>query len=107
MGWYLNGERVYVISADTRGDLLLVAHWQVLEGDFYDIVYVFDKGEWPTRDAESVQEVVDALFTDYYNWAVKYYNYKVHTKHSVKDQMVNIKLDIGMYLSMIECVMAH
>ena len=60
MGWYLNGERVYVISADTRGDLLLVAHWQVLEGNFYDIVYVFDKGEWPTRDAESVQ-VVDAL----------------------------------------------
>ena len=75
MGWFIGEEQVTSITNERRGNLVVTAKWKVLEGEVYKIEYVFDKGEWTSREAVSREEVVDALFTDYYNWAVKYNNY--------------------------------
>ena len=70
-GWSLNGRYVTEISVDTRGDLVLVAEFTVLEGEVYNITFVTNKENviWPFRAANNREEILNALFVDLYEWA--------------------------------------
>ncbi len=72
IGWNLNGELVQAIPATARGDLFLVAEYEVLEGEVYNITFVDSEnlGTWPTRDAKSKDEIITLLLADIYEWAV-------------------------------------
>ncbi len=44
LGWSLNGDYVTEIPATSRGDIVLVAEWKVVEGEIYDVTYKFNGG---------------------------------------------------------------
>lgn len=44
LGWSLNGDYVTEIPSTSRGDIVLVAEWKVLEGEIYDVTYIFNGG---------------------------------------------------------------
>ncbi|MBR2891582.1 MAG: InlB B-repeat-containing protein [Bacilli bacterium] len=69
LGWSYNGTVVTELPADASGNLHLVAQWQLLEGEFYDVTFVTDKGSFPTRDAASREEIIAELYADLYEWA--------------------------------------
>ncbi len=71
LGWNYNGSIVTEIPADARGNLVLVAEFQVLEGDFYNVTFVTEKGNFPTRDAVSREEIIAELLNDLYEWQVE------------------------------------
>ena len=70
-GWLLEGELVNEIPADAKGNLALVADFTVLEGEVYNIEFVTNKENalWPSRAAYDLQEILDALYADLYEWA--------------------------------------
>ena len=70
-GWLLNGQLVTAIPAGTKGDLLLVADYTMLEGELYTITFVANKENavWPSVPATSREEIVEELFKDLYEWA--------------------------------------
>ncbi|MDL2292872.1 InlB B-repeat-containing protein [Acholeplasma sp. OttesenSCG-928-E16] len=75
-GWYVGDDLCEAIPALTTGTVTLTASWIELGTTEYQITYEYDFGSWVTRDAISKDEVVEALFSDYFEWAVKYDNYK-------------------------------
>lgn len=44
LGWSLKGDYVTEIPSTSRGDIVLVAEWKVLEGEIYDVTYIFNGG---------------------------------------------------------------
>ena len=44
LGWALNGDYVAEIPATSKGNIILVAEWEVLEGEIYDVTYDFNGG---------------------------------------------------------------
>ena len=70
-GWLLNGQLVTSIPASTKGDLALVADFTQLEGEIYTITFHNEKDTavWPSRGAESREEIIAELFSDLYEWA--------------------------------------
>ena len=70
-GWSLNGVLVTEIPADSRGDLVLTAEFIVMEGEVYTIEFVENKANviWPSRGANTREEIVNALYADLYEWA--------------------------------------
>ena len=70
-GWLLEGELINEIPADAKGNLALVADFTVLEGEIYNIEFVTNKEAalWPSRAAYDLQEILDALYADLYEWA--------------------------------------
>ena len=44
LGWYFNDALIEQINGEQRGDIVLVAEWKVLEGEIYDVTYIFNGG---------------------------------------------------------------
>ena len=70
-GWLLDGELVLAIPATAKGDLMLVASFTQLEGEIYEVEFVENKENviWPSRPAESREEIINELYKDLYEWA--------------------------------------
>ena len=106
-GWLLDGELITAIPVGTRGDLHLIADFTVLEGEIYEIEFVNQKETaiWPSRPADSREEIVEELMKDLYEWAQgngetrSYEAYKEYIKGQIAGYS-DIKLrnkDLGNY----------
>ena len=98
-GWLLNGELVTSIPAGMKGDLMLIADFTMLEGELYEIKYVNDRENalWPSRPAQTREEIIEELFKDLYEWATangetKSYNDYVSSIKSKLEAYDDIKL---------------
>ncbi len=70
-GWSLDAEGKEIITAIapmTIGSVTLYANWIEGAEDLYSITYVYSEGNLPTRTPGSLEEVIEYVFTSYYNW---------------------------------------
>ena len=71
VGWSLDAEGtnlVTEISPMTIGAVTVYANWIEGSEDIYTITYVYTDGKLPTRTPSSLDEVIEYVFTSYYNW---------------------------------------
>ena len=70
LGWYDGETKVESITGAYGANVHLVARFEALEGEFYNLEFVTTHGNWPTRDAISREEIVAEFYNDFYAWAV-------------------------------------
>ena len=71
VGWSTDekGENlISSISPKLRSDITVYANWIEGAEDVYSITYVYSEGKLPTRTPSSLDEVIEYVFTSYYNW---------------------------------------
>ena len=71
VGWSLDAagkEIITSINPMTNGDVTVYANWIEGSEDIYSITYVYTEGKLPTRTPSSLEEVIEYVFTSYYNW---------------------------------------
>ena len=71
IGWTTDPEGENLISSIspmTNVDVTLYANWEEGEENAYSITYVYTDGKLPSRTPSSVDEVIEYVFTSYYNW---------------------------------------
>ena len=71
VGWSLDvdgKELISQIDALQIGDVTVYANWVEGSENIYSIQYVYTEGKLPTRTPSSVNEVIEYVFTSYYNW---------------------------------------
>ena len=71
VGWALDShgkEMITSIDPMTNSDVTVYAIWIEGAEDIYSITYVYSEGKLPTRTPSSLDEVIEYVFTSYYNW---------------------------------------
>ena len=71
LGWSTDAEGkniVTEISATSKGDVKLYANWKEGEEEVLKVNYVYNDGKLPTRTPSTLNEVIEYVFTSYYNW---------------------------------------
>ena len=71
VGWSLDAagkELITSIDPMTNKDVTVYANWIEGSEDIYTITYVYSEGKLPTRTPSSLDEVIEYVFTSYYNW---------------------------------------
>ena len=70
-GWSLDedgDELISEISPLLNKDVTVYANWVEGEENIYSITYNYTDGKLPTKTPTSVDEVIEYVFTSYYNW---------------------------------------
>ena len=70
-GWSLDedgDELINEISPLLNKDVTVYANWALGEENVYSITYNYTDGKLPTKTPTSVDEVIEYVFTSYYNW---------------------------------------
>ena len=69
LGWTLTeGSQAYVkvIGKNITGPVTVYANWEL--DTHFTITYVYEEGQLPRRSPNNVEEVIEYVFTSYYNW---------------------------------------
>ncbi|MBR6515347.1 MAG: InlB B-repeat-containing protein [Bacilli bacterium] len=71
IGWSTDAEGKNIITSiptTAHGDFTVYANWVEGEDEVLKVNYVYNDGKLPTRTPSTLNEVIEYVFTSYYNW---------------------------------------